>query len=128
MPKRLDGIYPTRDMFKEQVYPTTMHGTRYAIPIIGSRQDLYPMQSWLHRMGMGHQSVLQAAKVGKMLIDLKAVTAHGEFNAKVTRVLLLNKMDSSRLMTLARNLPLIEQRRPESQRAAFQTRSSKGAI
>ena len=41
MGKRLDGLYPTRDMFKEQVYPTTMHGTRYAIPIVHSRQDTY---------------------------------------------------------------------------------------
>jgi hypothetical protein len=123
MPKRLDGIYPTRDMFKEQVYPTTMHGTRYAIPIIGSRQDLYPMQSWLHRMGMGHQSVLQAAKVGKMLIDLKAQCPHkGEGNFQSRLKVEIPSMDHdtrSKIMTLARNLPLIEQRKPESQRAAL---------
>ena len=66
---------------------------------------------------LGFQAVLQAAKVGQMLIELKAVTAHGEFLPKVTSVLLLNKMDASRLMTLARNLPMLEQHKPDSQRA-----------
>lgn len=54
--KRLDGIYRTRDMFKEQVYSTTMHGTRYAIPIACSRQDPYSTvkdanRSWTSKLG-----------------------------------------------------------------------------
>jgi hypothetical protein len=81
-------------------------------------------EEWSKAEQMGHQSVLQAAKVGQMLIDLKAVTAHGEFLPNLTRVLGIEKKEhanvaASRLMTLARNLPLIEQRKPESQRAAL---------
>lgn len=39
MEKRLDGLYPTRDIVKEKMYPTTMHGTRDHAVIACSRQD-----------------------------------------------------------------------------------------
>ena len=84
---------------------TLRYRYKIALPVIGSV------------ILLGFQSVLQAAKVGRMLIELKAITAHGEFLAKVTSVLLLNKMDASRLMTLARNMPMLEQHKPDSQRA-----------
>lgn len=76
-------------------------------------------EEWSKAEQMGHQSVLQAAKVGQMLIDLKAVTAHGEFKEKCSSAALLEYRQAANLMTLARNLPLIEQRKPESQRAAL---------
>lgn len=73
---------------------------------------------------MGHAAVLQAAQVGQMLIELKEVTPHGEFEANVTRVSQIEsgvaaRKWASRLMTLGRNLPLLEQQRPASQRAAL---------
>ena len=52
-----------------------------------------------------------------MLIELKAVTAHGEFLAKAQRVALIEKRMVQNLMTLARNQSLIEEKKPESQRA-----------
>lgn len=64
---------------------------------------------------------MQAAKVGQMLIELKEVTAHGEWAAKLAHALNLTpagaNTSGSRLMKLARNLPLLEQHRPDSQRA-----------
>lgn len=36
---------------------------------------------------LGHQAVLQAAKVGQMLIDLKAVTEHGDWAPKLSRAI-----------------------------------------
>ena len=68
---------------------------------------------------MGVQSVLQAAKVGQMLIELKAETPHGEFAEKYSRVNGLTQPVVSRLMTLARHLPLLQQHKPDSQRAAL---------
>ena len=64
---------------------------------------------------LGFQAVLQAAKVGQMLIELKAVTAHGEF--KKHALVLFDRMTYQRLMTLARNIPMLEQHKPDSQRA-----------
>ena len=49
-----------------------------------------------------------------MLIELKEVTPHGEFSEKYSRVNGLTQPVVSRLMTLARNLPLLEQHRPKS--------------
>ena len=66
---------------------------------------------------LGFQAVLQAAKVGQMLIELKAVTAHGEFAANAQRAGFLKMSQLQNLMTLARNLPMLEQHKPESQRA-----------
>ena len=63
-----------------------------------------------------YQSVLQAAKVGQMLIELKAVTAHGEYCSRVNN-LGMKHPTPFRLMTLARNQSLIEEKKPESQRA-----------
>ena len=82
-------------------------------------------EEWGKAEQMGFQAVLQAAKVGQMLIELKAECKHGEFVSNLTRVLGIEKketanMAASRLMTLARNQPLIEEKKPESQRAALQ--------
>ena len=52
-----------------------------------------------------------------MLIELKAVTAHGEFAANAQRAGFLKMSQLQNLMTLARNLPMLEQHKPESQRA-----------
>lgn len=53
-----------------------------------------------------------------MLIELKAETPHGEWAAKLAHALNLTAAGSntagSRLMTLARNLPLLEQRQPNA--------------
>jgi hypothetical protein len=43
---------------------------------------------------------------------LKASTPHGEFEAKVAHVLLMNKFASTRLITLARHLTLLEEKSP----------------
>jgi hypothetical protein len=48
-------------------------------------------------------AVLQAAKVGQILIELKASAAHGDFREKCSRVGILDKNTITRLMTLARN-------------------------
>jgi hypothetical protein len=76
---------------------------------------------WGKAEQMGHQAVLQAAKVGQMLIELKAECPHkGEGNFRTRAEVALPKvsMDAiGRLMTLARNLPLLEEKKPESQRA-----------
>ena len=50
-----------------------------------------------------------------MLIELKAITAHGEF--KKHALVLFDRMTYQRLMTLARNMPMLEQHKPDSQRA-----------
>ena len=72
---------------------------------------------------MGWQSVQQAAKVGQMLIELKASCKHGEFTSKLTSVSGL-KVDAanqmaSRLMRLASNIKLLEKKKPESQADAL---------
>ena len=69
---------------------------------------------------MGWQSVLQAARVGAMLIELKRETPHGEFMANWTRVSNSTEYKTcQRMMRLAANLPMLEQHRPDSQRAAI---------
>ena len=68
---------------------------------------------------MGWQSVQQGAKVGQMLIELKANCEHGEFKAKVQRVALLNYRTASNLMLLASNSVMLEQHMPNSQAAAM---------
>lgn len=52
-----------------------------------------------------------------MLIELKAECQHGEFLPNLARVLGIEKKESanaaaSKLMTLARNLPLLQERKP----------------
>jgi hypothetical protein len=74
---------------------------------------------WSKAEQMGAQSVLQAAKVGQMLIELKADTPYREFSQACERLLSMKKDSANRLMTLARHLPLLEQHRPDSQRAAL---------
>lgn len=68
---------------------------------------------------MGWQSVQQAAKVGQMLIEMKAETPHGEFLANSQRATNLKDKQVNNLMTLARHLPLLEDKRPDSQRQAL---------
>jgi hypothetical protein len=69
----------------------------------------------------GTQSVLQAAKVGQMLIELKSITAYREFQTRVSGIG-IDQRQSSRLMTVARDQQLLEQYKPDSQRAAQSTR------
>ena len=75
-------------------------------------------EEWSKAEQMGVQSVLQAAKVGQMLIELKAETPYREFHARVSEIG-IQQQHSSRLMTLARHLPLLQQHKPDSQRAAL---------
>lgn len=72
---------------------------------------------------MGWQSVLQAAKVGAMLIELKKDCPHkgdGNFNLRV-KVEMPDLIPKTRcqLMLLAQNLPLLKQHTPDSQSAAL---------
>lgn len=60
--------------------------------------------------------MLQSAKVGQMLIELKEQTPHGEFKNRTRAALQGASNDTGeRLMTLARHLPLLEQHQPDSQ-------------
>jgi hypothetical protein len=69
---------------------------------------------------MGFQSVLQAAKVGEMLIALKKETPYREFSSTLERFIPeMTKSTRANLMTLASNMPLLEKRAPDSQRAAL---------
>lgn len=70
---------------------------------------------------MGYQSVLQAVKVGAMLIELKEDTDHGEWEVNVNRALQTKaaRQTAFNLMRLAAHLPLLEQHKPDSQRAAL---------
>jgi len=77
-------------------------------------------EEWGKAEQMGFQAVLQAARVGQMLIELKAECKHGEFVAKAQHAGFLKISQLQNLMTLARNQPLIEEKKPESQRAALQ--------
>ena len=56
-----------------------------------------------------------------MLIELKAQCPHkgeGNFNTRVKdEIPDMDAMTRSRIMTLARNLPMLEQHKPDSQRA-----------
>lgn len=77
------------------------------------------MGHWSKAEQMGYQAVEQAAQVGLMLIELKAVTAHGEFKNRTRAALQGASNDTGeRLMTLARHLPLLQQHQPDSQRKA----------
>ena len=69
-------------------------------------------------LGVAFQALLHAARVGQMLIQLKAVTPHGEFGEKVQSVALLSYRTAANLMKQAKHLPLLEQHKPESQAAA----------
>ena len=53
-----------------------------------------------------------------MLIDLKAETPYREFQTRVSEIG-IDQRQSSRLMTLARNVALLEQAKPDSQRAVL---------
>jgi hypothetical protein len=55
------------------------------------------------------------ANVGAMLLELKAVTPHGEFQQRAAEIGVTQRT-SSNLMTLARHLPLLEGKRPASGR------------
>ena len=46
-----------------------------------------------------------------MLIELKAVTPYREYQTRVSEIG-IEQRHSSRLMTLARNLPLLQERKP----------------
>jgi len=75
---------------------------------------------WSKAQQMGHQAVLQAAKVGQMLLELSGDSPMREFVSRVKQELPgLNPSKISRLETLARNMPLIEEHRPQSQRQAL---------
>ena len=75
---------------------------------------------WSKAQQMGHQAVLQAAKVGQMLLELSGDSPMREFVSRVKQELPgLNPSKISRLETLARNMPLIEEHRPQSKRAAL---------
>ncbi len=76
-------------------------------------------EEWNKAEQMGRQSVFQAAKVGQMLIELKESTPHGEFKEKCSSAALLEYRQAANLMTLARHITLLEERQPESQRAAL---------
>jgi len=80
---------------------------------------------WGKAEQMGHQAVLQAAKVGQMLIELKAECPQRSglpsFQTRLkTEMPDVSHQTIANLMTLARNLPLLEEKKPESQRAALQ--------
>jgi hypothetical protein len=53
-----------------------------------------------------------------MLIELKAATPYREFQTLVSEID-IDQRQSSRLMALARNRQLLEQHKPDSQRAAL---------
>jgi hypothetical protein len=65
------------------------------------------------------EQAVAAAKVGAMLIELKKETEHGEWDANVNRALQTKsaRQTAFNLMRLASHLPLLEQHRPDSQRA-----------
>lgn len=68
---------------------------------------------------MGFETVMQFARVGQMLIELKEVTRHGEFLAKAKSISLLDKRLVQLRMKLAVYLPLLEQHRPKDQQSAL---------
>lgn len=77
---------------------------------------------WSKAQQMGHQAVLQVAKVGRMLSELRGDMPMRDFVSRVKQELPdldLNLTKISRLETLAHNIPLIEEHRPDSQRAAL---------
>jgi hypothetical protein len=76
-------------------------------------------EAWATAEQLGFQAVLQAAKVGQMLIELKASTAHGEFMANYQRAGISGRQQVQNLMHLARNQQLLKEHKPESQRAAL---------
>jgi hypothetical protein len=81
-------------------------------------------QEWDKANQMAGQSVLQAVKVGKMLIALKSVTPHGEWLANLTTLLSLqsasaSNMFASRLMRMAKNEKLIYERQPKTMHEAL---------
>lgn len=68
---------------------------------------------------MGFETVMQFARVGQMLIELKEVTRHGEFLVKAKSISLLDKRLVQLRMKLAVYLPLLEQHRPKDQQSAL---------
>jgi len=75
---------------------------------------------WGKAEQMGFQAVLQAAKVGQMLIEIREGMPQVEFVQRAGQEAGIAKSQAFNLMTLARNLPLLEGKKPESQRAALQ--------
>jgi len=55
-----------------------------------------------------------------MLIELKAETPHGEFMSNYRRAGILGRDQAQTLMTLARHVELLKERRPDSQRSALE--------
>lgn len=51
-------------------------------------------EEWSKAEQMGHQSVLQAATVGQMLIDLKEVTPYREFQQRVAEIEITQRTSS----------------------------------
>ena len=74
------------------------------------------MEQQLH--GAGWQYVLFQAQRGAGLIELKEQTPYREFQKRVSEIG-VQQRTSSNLMTLARHLPMLEQRRPDSQANAL---------
>lgn len=69
---------------------------------------------------MGYQTVLQFAKVGQMLIEKMGDTPIREFVQRAEQELpRLKQTTCHNYMTLAKNLSLLEQKQPDSQRAAL---------
>ncbi len=61
MPKRLDSLRSARDLVKEQMHPTTMHGTRDRVVIACARQDFGGTR------GDYHQSFMR--KLGEKIVN-----------------------------------------------------------
>ena len=69
---------------------------------------------------MGQQTVLQFAKVGQLLIEQMGDQPIREFVQRAGQAIpRLTRSSCHNYMTLARNLPLLEQKQPDSQRAAL---------
>ena len=75
---------------------------------------------WSKAQQMGHQAVMQAAKIGRMLIDMKGDTPIRDFVQRAEQeVQGLKQTSIQNLMNIAQHHALIEAEKPSSQRQAL---------
>lgn len=74
---------------------------------------------WGRAAQTGWQSIQQAAQVGQMLLALKEETPHRKFSQTCEKLAGIDKDTRSRIMTLAKHLPLLQEHKPSSQHAAL---------
>lgn len=77
-------------------------------------------EEWAKAEQMGSEAVLQAAKVGQMLIELReGLSSQAEFVQRAGQEAGIAKSQAFNLMALGRNMSLLIEKQPGSQRAAL---------